>query len=169
MTKAELEALYPNRMVRDSRNSDGTNQHYFVEPPGVTTGTNVARDRLVLVVSDGKLATFDVMHSDEEVMGATEISASLIPHAPKAAPPPGKYGVQIGSRRSEAEARALIDEMHAKYPVLLGQQWAAIHHISLPQGEFFRVVIGPLGSPQQAQKLCDSLKAQGTECFLQKT
>ena len=86
-----------------------------------------------------------------------------------ATPPAGKFGVQIAARRSEAEGRALIDEMRAKFPSLLGRQWAMLYRVSLPQGVFYRVVVGPLGSAQQAAQLCDSLKAQGAACFIRGT
>ena len=89
--------------------------------------------------------------------------------APAAKQPVGKFGVQIAARRSEAEARAAIDEMRAKFPSLLGQQWATINRVSLPQGVFYRVMVGPLGSAQQAAQLCSSLKAQGAECFIRGT
>jgi hypothetical protein len=183
LSKAELETIFPNRMVSGRR--FGHNQYYYVEPLGLTTGTKVARDRLELFVNDGKLAAYGVTHSDDEVMGATELgqlpitpeAAPVTPAAPKAAPPRtaaaappgGKYAVQIGARRSEAEARALIDEMRAGFPILLGQQWAEIHRVELPQGVMYRVMVGPLATSQQALQLCDGLKAQGTECFLRGT
>ena len=86
-----------------------------------------------------------------------------------ATPPAGKFGVQIGARHSEAEGRALIDEMRAKFPGMLGQQWATLYRVSLPQGVLYRVVVGPLGSAQQAAQLCSSLKAQGAECIIRAT
>lgn len=89
--------------------------------------------------------------------------------APAATPPVGKFGVQIAARRSEAEARAAIDEMRAKFPSLLGHEWATINRVSLPQGVFYRVMVGPLASEQQAAQLCSSLKAQGAECIIRAT
>jgi len=181
MSKAELLALYPNRMVAGGK--FGPNQYYYVEPPGLTTGSKVQRDRLELFLNDGKLAAYGLLRSQSEVMGATELgdlpvvaSASEpeppkleLPKGSKAKPPGGKYAVQIGARRSEAEARALIEEMRAKYPRLLGRQWAEIHRVDLPQGSTYRVMVGPLATSQQATQLCDGLKAQGAECFLRGT
>lgn len=195
LSKAELESLYPNRMVAGGK--FGRNQYFYVEPVNLTTGTKVARDRLELFVTDGKLAAFAVAHSDGEVMGPTELGELPIvssgpPAAPpaklkkpKAAPPvtasatppamasttapAGKYAVQIGAPRSEAEARALIDQLRAKHPALLGRQWAEIHRVELPKGVVYRVVIGPLATSQQASQLCNGLRAQGTACFLRGT
>ncbi|MEP7029493.1 MAG: SPOR domain-containing protein [Pseudolabrys sp.] len=84
----------------------------------------------------------------------------------QAAPPQGKYGVQIAAPRSVADARALIDNMRAKYPAELGNRWAAIHRVALPGGVFYRVVIGPMQTAEQASQLCGSLKARGTNCFI---
>lgn len=86
-----------------------------------------------------------------------------------ATPPAGKFGVQIAARRSEAEGRSLIDEMRAKYPGLLGQQWAMLYRVALPRGVFYRVVVGPLGSALEAAQLCDRLKAQGVDCIIRGT
>jgi cell division septation protein DedD len=91
------------------------------------------------------------------------------PVAQSQTPPQGRYGVQIGAPRSVEEARAFIDSMRAKYPNELGQQWATILPVSLPKGVFYRVMIGPLASEQQASQLCSSLRAQGNECFIRRT
>ena len=159
LNKAELQAMYPGRLAFDS--GDARNELYFVEPLGVSPQTRTPRDRLVLWLNDGRLDKFEVMHTDEAVAASAP--------APAAAPPVGKFGVQIAARRSEAEARAAIIEMRARFPSLLGHEWATINRVSLPQGEFYRVTVGPLGSAQQAKRLCSSLKAQGAECFMRGT
>ena len=100
---------------------------------------------------------------------AVQPEPSLATPAPALTPPVGKFGVQIAARRSEAEARAAIDEMRAKFPSLLGHEWATINRVSLPQGEFYRVLVGPLASEGQAKQLCSSLKAQGAECIIRAT
>ena len=84
-------------------------------------------------------------------------------------PPPGKFGVQIAACNSEADARAFIDDMRAKHPALLAQQWATIQRVALPKGVVYRVMIGPLATAEQAQKLCAGLKAKGAECFQRKS
>ena len=106
-----------------------------------------------------------------------EPEPALVPQAAQELPPPsqtaalphGKFGVQIAAPRSVGEARALIDSMRARYPNELGKEWAAILPVTLPKGTFYRVVIGPLPSEQQASQLCGRLKAQGNECFIRRT
>ena len=99
-------------------------------------------------------------------------SVGALPPAPQAAPvqapPQGRYGVQIAAPRSEADARVVIDTMRAKHATLLGREWASIHRVDLPNGTFYRVIVGPKATEQQASQLCSSLKAQGSPCFIQK-
>jgi hypothetical protein len=173
LTKAQLEAMYPGRLAYDS--GDSRSALYFVEPMGLAPGTVVDRERLVLWLTDGRLSTFNVARSSEPVAMANVASppramttASIA--APRraverAAPSRGQLSVQIAASRSEADARALIDTMRAKYPAQLAKLSASIAKVSLPDGVFYRVLIGPLGG-EQASQLCSSLKAQGAECFL---
>jgi hypothetical protein len=182
MSKARLEAMYPGRLALD--NGDARNEHYFVEPQAAIPNSTVARDRLSLWLNDGRLATFGLVSTNEPVLVASAPAMPAASAAPMGLPPPprrsalpssrsapprGKYAVQIGAPRSEAEARAIIDSMRARYPTLLGREWATISRVSLPNGEFYRVVIGPLGSAQQAGQLCNSLRAQGADCFIRGT
>jgi len=128
----------------------------------------------VLWLNDGRLATFDVVPSSEPVAVATVQAPAPATTTgsiarPRAARAKGQYGVQIAAAQSEAEARALIASLRAKFPAQLGSQWADITRVSLPQGVFYRVVVGPLASQQQAAQLCASLKAQGAECIIRGT
>ena len=58
--------------------------------------------------------------------------------------------MQVAAPRSVEKACAVIDPMRARYPNNLAQQWATIVPVTLPKGVFYRVVIGPLASEQQA-------------------
>jgi len=91
------------------------------------------------------------------------------PPAPAVTPPQGSYSVQIAAPRNEADARALIDTMRVKHAGLLAREWATIHRVELPNGVFYRVMIGPIATEQQASQLCSSLKAQGASCFIRGT
>jgi len=96
-------------------------------------------------------------------------AAPELPPAPNPTPPQGKFGVQIAAPRSEADARAMLDEMRAKYPAELGREWATINPVAQPEGVVYRVMIGPLATEQQASQLCNSLKARGATCFIRGT
>ena len=172
LTKAQLDAMYPGRLAFDSH--DARNALYFVEPLGLAPHTRVERNRLVLWLNDGALASFDVARSSEplavaEATGSAPATArAMAPGRSSAGQPQGKYGVQIGAPRSEAEARAVLDAMRNRYSDLLGQQWATINRVELPGGVFYRVMIGPMANAQASQ-LCSSLRAQGAECFIRAT
>ena len=108
------------------------------------------------------------MATQEPVM-VEQPPPEMPPPVQNANPPQGKYGVQLAAPRSVEEARALIDAMRARYPSDLSQQWAEILPVSLPKGVFYRVVIGPLASEQQASQLCSRLRSQGAECFIRRS
>jgi len=101
--------------------------------------------------------------------GSSELPAPALVAAPAVTAPQGRFGVQIAAPSSEADARALIDTMRAKHPSLLGREWATIQRVALPNGVFYRVVIGPMGTAQLALQLCSNLKAQGATCFIRGT
>ena len=107
------------------------------------------------------------MATQEPVM-VEQPPPEMPPPVQNATPPQGKYGVQLAAPSSVEEARALIDTMRARYPNDLAQQWAEILPVTLPKGVFYRVVIGPLASEQQASQLCSRLRSQGAECFLRR-
>jgi len=101
--------------------------------------------------------------------GMAQPQPELPPPVQNATRPQGKYGVQVAALRNVEDARAVIDSMRARYPNDLAQQWATIMPVTLSTGVFYRVVIGPLASEQQAAQLCSRLRAQGAECFIRGT
>jgi cell division septation protein DedD len=113
--------------------------------------------------------TADYAMASPEPVAEAQAAQELPPSSQTAALPQGKFGVQIAAPRSVEQARALIDSMRARYPNELGKEWAAILPVTLPKGTFYRVVIGPMASEQQASQLCGRLKSQGTECFIRRT
>jgi SPOR domain len=94
--------------------------------------------------------------------------------APAAAPAPapsagGGYAVQVSSQRSEAEAQSAFKELQAKYPGQLGNRQAMIHRADLgAKGTYYRAMVGPFGSAEQAASLCSSIKAAGGSCIVQR-
>jgi cell division protein FtsN len=97
------------------------------------------------------------------------IAAAPPPPQPLAqAPARGGYFVQVSSQRSEGDASAALRNLQAKYPSLLGGQPATIRRAELGErGVFYRAMIGPYASREQATQLCNSLKAAGGDCLVQ--
>ena len=82
---------------------------------------------------------------------------------------PGGYMVQVSSQRTEAEAQAWYRALQAKYPAVLGSRRPTIKRADLGEkGIFFRTQVGPFASAEEAGKMCNSLKAAGGQCLVQR-
>ena len=94
-------------------------------------------------------------------------TASAAPVAPVATS--GGYAVQVSSQRSEEEAQSSFRDLQAKYPDVLGGRTPIIRRADLgTKGIFFRAMVGPFASADQATELCSNLKAAGGSCLVQK-
>ena len=81
----------------------------------------------------------------------------------------GGYAVQITSQRSAAEAQASFRELRAKFPNQLGGREPIIRRADLGEkGTFYRALVGPFTSTEQAAELCSGLKAAGGSCIVQR-
>jgi cell division septation protein DedD len=84
--------------------------------------------------------------------------------APAAARMEGRYQVQLGALRTEAEARALVAK--AKREAALASLEPAIDHAVIGNfGAFYRVRFGPFASTQDAQGVCARLQGSGFDCM----
>jgi hypothetical protein len=99
----------------------------------------------------------------------TASAAAPAPMASTAAAPSGSYAVQVSSQRSEAEAQASFRGLQAKYPDQLGGRRAMIHRVDLgAKGTYYRAMVGPFASANEASAMCSSLKAAGGQCLVQR-
>jgi cell division septation protein DedD len=89
----------------------------------------------------------------------TQLAASM--------PTGGGYLVQVSSQRSEAEAQAALRSVQSKFPNVVGGQPATVRRAELgDRGTFYRAMLGPFASRDQATQLCSSLKAAGGTCIV---
>lgn len=92
--------------------------------------------------------------------------------SPRAAAAPsagGGYAVQVSSQRSEAEAQAAFRSLQARYPQQLEGRHAIVRRADLgAKGIYYRALVGPFASAEQAAGLCSSLKAAGGNCIIQR-
>lgn len=94
-------------------------------------------------------------------------TASAAPAVPVASS--GGYAVQVSSQRSEAEAQSSFRDLQAKYPNVLGSRAPIIRRADLgTKGIYFRAMVGPFASSDEANELCSNLKAAGGSCIVQK-
>lgn len=81
----------------------------------------------------------------------------------------GAYVVQVASQRSESDAMGSWRALQTKYPNLLGNYRATVKKVDLgDKGIYYRAQVGPFASRDQANDLCQSLRAQGGDCVVNK-
>ena len=109
-----------------------------------------------------------------------EPQAEEAPRARTAAAPPatrpapettanasGGFVVQLSSQKTEAEAQASYRSLQAKFPDQLGSRQPVIRRADLgSKGVFYRTMVGPFGSAQEASQFCASYKAAGGQCVV---
>ena len=78
------------------------------------------------------------------------------------------YLVQVSSQRSEADAQTAFRNVRSKYSSVLGDRQPVIRRADLgAKGTYYRAMVGPFPSRDQAVQLCASLKAAGGDCVVQ--
>jgi len=81
----------------------------------------------------------------------------------------GDYAVQVSSQRNEKEVQSSFRALQAKYPHLLGGREPMVRRADLGgKGVYYRTMVGPFVSAEQANELCSNLKAAGGSCIVQK-
>ncbi len=114
---------------------------------------------------------------------------SLAPQGTQPAPPPaeprtrvaatnpaqtapaasGGYLVQVSSQRNEADAQASYRALQGKFPAVLGSRSPLIKRADLgDKGVYYRAMVGPFGTPDEASQFCGSLKSAGGQCVVQR-
>jgi len=90
------------------------------------------------------------------------------PNPAPAATANGGYLVQVSSQRSEADAQNAFRSVKSKYSSVLGDREPVIKRADLgAKGTYYRAMVGPFGTRDQAVQLCASLKAAGGDCVVQ--
>jgi hypothetical protein len=104
-----------------------------------------------------------------DVVPRPRVAAAPARAAAQPTAPGGSYSVQVSSQRSEADAQASYRALQAKFPTQLGTRDAFIRRADLgDKGIFFRALVGPFTTSEQAAELCSSLKAAGGQCLIQR-
>jgi hypothetical protein len=89
--------------------------------------------------------------------------------APSAGPSSGGYLVQVSSQRNEADAQASYRALQGKFPSVLGSRSPVIKRADLgDKGVYYRAMVGPFGSPDEAKQFCGSLTSAGGQCVVQR-
>jgi SPOR domain len=155
--------------------------------PGAPAATEPRKVHTVTIRPDGTEVAAPAPSASRGVVPAARVSGgpmSLDPQAqdsvaapaPKprvaAAPPPaagasGGLMVQLSSQKSEAEAAASFRSLQAKFPDQLADRSPIIRRADLgSKGVFYRTMVGPFASAQEASQFCASYKAAGGQCVV---
>ena len=87
--------------------------------------------------------------------------------SPAAGKPEGRFRIQIGMVRTEAEAQALSERVRREHPDALAMREAEIDEAVVGNmGSFYRVRVGPFASAQEGQAACAKLKGSGIDCLV---
>ena len=82
----------------------------------------------------------------------------------------GGYLVQVSSQKNEADAQASVRALQKKYPAALGSRPPVIQRADLgDKGVYYRTMVGPFGSAEEAAQFCGNLKSAGGSASSKKT
>ena len=80
----------------------------------------------------------------------------------------GRFHVQVSSQKSEADAEQSYRSIASRHSGVLGGQPHVVRRADLgSKGVFYRAMVGPFGSREEAVQLCSSLKSAGGDCVVQ--
>jgi hypothetical protein len=97
---------------------------------------------------------------------SANLATSPAPASVSVAAPKGDYRIQLAAVRAEADARRAWDLFLVDLgPVLSGQK-PIFERAETANGVFYRVQVGPFGTQQEAESLCDELKRRNASCFV---
>ena len=124
--------------------------------------------QLATASSNAPLAlTPDAVAAPSRAAPARSTPRQLAP--PAAAVSGDGYAVQVSSRRSEADAQAALQSMQSRFANVIGGQNAMVRRVDLgAKGVYYRAMVGPFGSSEEAARVCSELKAAGGSCFVQR-
>jgi hypothetical protein len=106
------------------------------------------------------------LRSDSPPAPTAPPARTRVASAPAAAG--GGYLVQVSSQRSEADAQSAYQNIQGKYSSVLSGQPHTIKRADLgSRGVYYRAMVGPFGSREQAIELCSNLKSAGGDCVVQ--
>lgn len=115
------------------------------------------------------LAIVPNAEASPQTSNRTRTAIARAPASGTSAASSGGYAVQVSSQRSQAEAQAVFRSLKAKFPNQLGGREPIVRRADLgPKGVYYRTLVGPFASMEEAASMCSSLKAAGGTCIVQR-
>ncbi|MGQ3674061.1 SPOR domain-containing protein [Xanthobacter sp. TB0139] len=102
-----------------------------------------------------------------EPTGVTTVTTENEPETTPEVAVDGQYVVQVSSQRSSSDAQGSWRALQTRYPNLLSSYAATIKRVDLGErGIFYRAQVGPFATRDDANSLCQALRAQGGDCVV---
>jgi hypothetical protein len=77
--------------------------------------------------------------------------------------------VQVSSQKNEADAQASYRALQGKFPSVLGSRSPLVRRVDLGEkGVFYRAMVGPFDTSDEAIQFCGSLRTAGGQCVIQR-
>jgi hypothetical protein len=141
-------------------------------PRTAATGTRTAATNPNAANANGPLSLApqaDTPAAPEPLRMAANAPTQVAASPPGTGAASGNYLVQVSSQRSEADAQASYRALQGKFPSVLGSRAPVIKRADLgDKGIYFRAMVGPFSSSDEASQLCGSLKSAGGQCVVQR-
>jgi SPOR domain len=81
----------------------------------------------------------------------------------------GGYAVQVASESNAADAHTVFRTLQTKFPKQLGKREPVVRRTDLgAKGIYYRTMVGPFASMEDATRMCSTLKAAGGSCLVQR-
>jgi hypothetical protein len=75
----------------------------------------------------------------------------------------------VSSQKSEADALNSYKALQGKYSGILGSRQATVRRADLgDKGVFYRAMVGPFASTDEATQFCLNLQSAGGKCIVQR-
>jgi cell division septation protein DedD len=156
----------PANMVVTTGSTGTTAPSAAISPPAAPSGTEPKKVKTLVIRPDQTSAPTPapIRTAPVRTTGSAPTRTASLPAAGDAG-----YLVQLASQKTEADAQASYRALQGRFPTQLGSRPAVIRRVDLGEkGTFFRALVGPFGSADQATDFCGSLKTAGGQCVVQK-
>ena len=81
----------------------------------------------------------------------------------------GGYAVQVASESKAADAHMVFRTLQTKFPKQLGKRQPIVRRTDLgAKGIYYRAMVGPFGTTEEAAQFCGNLKTAGGQCVVQR-
>ncbi len=140
-------------------------------PPGAPAAPSRNPPSAANASANGPLSLAPAPGSPQAVSAAEQRTRVAATNPTQAAPATsgGNYLVQVSSQKNEADAQASYRALQSKFPSVLGSRAPLIKRADLgDKGVYYRAMVGPFGSSDEAAQFCGNLKTAGGQCVVQK-